>query len=238
MAGKPGASRLPFAYRRGVSPLHRFPAVLKLLAMIGVSIAAYSSAFGLAGSALLLAVCAAIARIPPWELLKGCRPIAALSLCVICLKTFEPGAAGITTPEIIIFNMYIPDLYIPCLSAEGFRTGLVTAAQILVAFAAAALLFAVTTMRELRRSLGAVEKRLIALVSKRPAACRVSLGLSLMLGFIPRFFELWETMNHACEARCGKRGRRRLFTLLPVLTERMMQAAAETALAIEARGAE
>jgi biotin transport system permease protein len=238
MAGRLNASRLPFAYRRGASFLHRFPAVLKLLAMTGVAVAAYRSVPGLAASALLLAACAAVARIPPWNLLKGSRPIAVLSLCVICIKTFEPGAAGITTPEIIIFNIYIPGIYIPGTSGAGFLSGLVTAAQMLVSFSAAALLFAVTTMRELRRSLGAAEKKLTALVSKRPAACRISLGFSLMLGFIPRFFELWAAMNQAYEARSGGHGLRRLFAIIPLVTERMMKAAAETALALEARGLE
>ena len=236
MAGKLNASRLPFAYRRGTSPLHRFPAAGKLLVMTGVSIAAYSSVPGLAAAAALLAVFAVIARVPPWNLLKGSRPIVILSLCVICIKTFEPGAAGIATPEIIVFNIYIASFYLPGVSMTGFLAGLFTASRMLVSFSAAALLFAVTTMRELRRSLGVVEEKLIVLVLKRPAACRVSLGFSLMLGFIPRFFELWETMNHAYEARSGGRGIRRLFAVIPLLTERMMNAAAETALALEARG--
>ena len=242
MAGKLGAALPPFAFRRGASALHRCPAAVKLLAVIGLSFAAYHSVPGLAASALLLAVFAATARIPPWHLLKGSRPVVVLSLCVIGFKTFEPGAPGITTPELIICNRYIPDLYIPGISAAGFGAALVTAAQMLVVFAAAALLFAVTTMRELRRSLGAVEKRLAALAFKRHTGfrgkCRFSLGISLMLGFIPRFFELWDTMNAACEARSGKRGSRRLFVLIPLVTERMLQAAAETALALEARGAE
>ena len=63
-----------------------------------------------------------------------------------------------------------------------------------------------------------------------------SLGISLMLGFIPRFFELWETTNLACDARVCKRGPRRLLILVPLVTERMMEAAADTALALEARG--
>jgi biotin transport system permease protein len=237
VAGKLGASLPPFAFRRGASPLHRCPAAVKLLALIGLSCAAYHSVFGLAAAALLLSVCAVRAGIPPWQLLKGSRPLAVLSLCVIALRTFEPGAPGIRTPECIIWNRYIPDMHLPGVSAAGFGAGLLTAAQMLVVFAAAALLFAVTSMRELRRSLGAVEKRLTLLVFKRPGG-RFSLSISLMLGFIPRFFELWDDMNAACESRSGKRGSRRLFVLIPLVTERMLQTAAETALALEARGCE
>jgi len=63
-----------------------------------------------------------------------------------------------------------------------------------------------------------------------------SLGLTLMLGFIPRFFEMWDDANLACDSRSCKRGLRRLYLLLPLVTERMMEASANTALALEARG--
>ena len=162
------------------------------------------------------------------------------------LKTFQAGAPGITTPEIIIFNIYIPDLHIPGISAEGFFEGVLSALRLLAAFAAAALLFATTTMRELRLSLGAIEKRVTDTIVREvsvvrgyssPGTIRISLGISLMLGFIPRFFEALEDMNLACDARAGKRGLHRLMIIIPLVTERMMETAAETAAALEARGA-
>jgi biotin transport system permease protein len=57
-----------------------------------------------------------------------------------------------------------------------------------------------------------------------------------MLGFLPRFFEVWEAANLAFEARAGKRGLRRLVILAPLVIERMMEAAAETADALDSRG--
>jgi biotin transport system permease protein len=201
--------------------------------------AACTSVCGLALTILLLAIASLFARIPPWELLKGSKPLVMLSLCIVIIKTFEQGGAGVTTPEIIIFNYYIPDLYIPAVSVNGFYEGIITVLRILVSFAAAALLFSVTTMRELRLSIGAIElwlKRLFfpARTNKGGIAF-FSLGLSLMLGFIPRFFDLWEASNLACDARSCKRGLQRLFILIPLVTERMMEAAADTSLALEAR---
>lgn len=231
MAGRVGQPGIAFAYRGGKTMLHRAPAGLKLLSMLALSIAAYSSLAGLAAAALVILAGSIIARIPPHELLHGSKPLVILSLCILLVKTFEPGAPGITTPEIIVFNVYIPDLFIPGISGAGFFAGILTALRILASFAAAALLFAVTTMRELRLSLGAIEKRVFG-------SGRISLGISLMLGFIPRFFELWETMNLACDARSCKKGLRRLILLIPLVTERMMEAAADTALALEARGLE
>jgi len=120
------------------------------------------------------------------------------------------------------------------------REGIIAVLRILVPFAAAALLFTVTTMRELRLSLAAIEIRVKNLFAaghkKKKTTAFFSLGISLMLGFIPRFFDLWETANLACEARSCKRGLRRLLILIPLVCERMMEAAADTALALEARG--
>ena len=210
MAGKLKQRQIPFRYRAGKTVLHRVPAGLKLLAVMILSTAACFSLYGLAAAIALILTASIAARIPPWELLRGSRMLAVLSLCVMLLNLRTPV------------------------------TGLITALRIFIPFAAAALLFAVTTMRELRLSLSALEIRLKKLFSGNRAQPRntafFSLGISLMLGFIPRFFELWETTNFACDARLCKRGLRRLFILVPLVTERMMEAAADTALALEARG--
>ena len=206
----PQGHRSPFCYRAGKTMLHRVPAGLKLLSVMALSTAACVSIPGLAAVILLILAASIAARIPPWELLKGARTLALLSLCVMLLNFRTPV------------------------------TGIVTVLRIFVPFTAAALLFSVTTMRELRLSLAAVETGLRKILSAgRPqprSFAFFSLGISLMLGFIPRFFELWETANLACDARACRRGLRRLFILVPLVTERMMEAAADTTLAIEARG--
>ncbi|MDR0455503.1 MAG: energy-coupling factor transporter transmembrane protein EcfT [Treponema sp.] len=218
MAGtlKP-ALRSPFSYRAGTTALHRTPAALKLLAVLALSTAAFSSVPGLALAILLTLAASAAARIPPWELLKGAGPLAVLSLCIIFLN-----------------------LHLPHISVDGLVAGIIAVLRIFVPFAAAALLFAVTTMRELRLSLAALEMRiqkaLFAGHTHRKTVSFFSLGLCLMLGFIPRFFEVWETANLACEARSCRRGLRRLFILIPLVCERMMESAVDTALALQARG--
>jgi biotin transport system permease protein len=229
-----GRLKLPFSYRAGKTILHRSPAIIKLLCVIVLSAAAGAFVPGLVISILVMLTASIAAHILPWELLKGSRVIIVLSLFIVFFKTFEQGALGITTPEIIIGNFYIPDIYIPNISTDGFFDGIITALRILVTFAAAALLFSVTTMRELRLSIMALEK--IPGV-KKTAVVFFSLGISLMLGFIPRFFDLWETANIACEARSCRRGLRRLFILVPLVTGRMMETAADTAVALESRAA-
>jgi energy-coupling factor transporter transmembrane protein EcfT len=195
MAGKlKRGSQTPFAYRPGTTVLHRAPAALKLLCVMAVSTSACFSLYGLVAAALIIIAASTAARILPWQLLKGSHPLALLSLCVMALNWQTP-VQGL----LIVLRIFIP-------------------------FAAAALLFAVTSMRELRLSL----QRLTRTVT-------VPLGIALMLGFIPRFFDLWESANLACDARSCKKSPRRLFMLVPLVTERMMESAADTALALSAR---
>jgi biotin transport system permease protein len=223
-----------FGYKAGKTPLHRMPAGLKLIFVIIIS--AFAFAYGFALSVLLILAGSVAARVPPHALLKGSKPLVILSLCIILLKTIAPDAEGVTTPEIIIFNFYIPDLHIPFISGEGFFDGLLAAARIFVPFAAAVLLFSFTTMRELRLSLASVEKGVVKIFfPRRKHAPFLSMGITLMLGFIPRFFQLWDDANLACDSRSCKRGLRRLFLLIPLVTERMIEASANTALALEAR---
>jgi len=223
MAGRLN-SFTPFSYRAGKTVLHRLPAGLKLLSVIAVSAAAFSTIYGLAISIAVLLIVSSAARIAPWVLLKGSRPLVVLACLIIILKTVR--------------------LETPMADIHGLIEGLGVSLRILVTFTAAALLFTVTTIRELRLSLASLEltlKRLFFRLpahpgSAAPSTAYFSLGLSLMLGFIPRFFELWEISSLACEARSCRRGLRRMFILVPLVTERMMEAAAETAQALVARG--
>jgi biotin transport system permease protein len=57
-----------------------------------------------------------------------------------------------------------------------------------------------------------------------------------MLGFIPRFFAVWEEAGCAWKARGGKNGPARILFLVPLAVEKMMEKASETAEALEARG--
>ena len=232
----------PFAYRPGKSVFHRCGAGFKLLGLIAFSALAFASRQGLALSALLLAVLCLAARIPPGGLLRGSRPLALLALTIVLVKTVAPGSSGIVTPEIAVAAFSVPPLHVPLINPEGFLEGATVAFRIFVVFAAAGFLFAVTTMRELRLSLAALENRAKAFFFSRRGKkagggiAFFSLGVSLMLGFIPRFFETWETANLACRSRSCRGRFRRLFVSVPLATERMMEAAAETVLALEARG--
>ena len=57
-----------------------------------------------------------------------------------------------------------------------------------------------------------------------------------MLGFLPRFFEIWEDTDLAYKSRGGKQGLPKLVALIPLVIDRMMEKAAETAEALESKG--
>ncbi|MDR0584268.1 MAG: energy-coupling factor transporter transmembrane protein EcfT [Treponema sp.] len=256
MAGNIKESRrIPFSYQSGATLLHRAPAGLKLLALLILSITTFSSIPGLLLSAMLTCAASLAARIRPWKLLRGFRSLFILSLFILIFTTVDPGAEGVSLGEINVFGPGLPAVKIPFISAKGFFEGVLSGLRITVSFAAGSLLFAVTTMRELRLSLGKAERAVSGLLnpvrnrsprgqaktsqpakSPPPAAGRISLSIGIMLGFIPRFFELWETMNMACEARSCKRGLRRFMLIIPLIIERMLEMAADTADALEAKG--
>jgi len=259
----------PFSYRPGSSAFHRMPAWLKLLGLAGFSALAFSSPRGLALAALLLALACAAARIPPPALLRGARPLAALALALAFARALGPGARGICIPEFYAAGMRFGPAHVPGASAEGFLSGAEAGLRILAVFAASGFLFSVTTMRDMRLSLAALEiglKGFFRAIRRRlrrgkPAGSAAaglgaegsgeggsgaepgggeiayaSLGISLMLGFVPRFFEVWEAADLSCRARSCRGGLRRLLALAPLAAEAMLEAAAQTALALEARG--
>jgi biotin transport system permease protein len=110
------------------------------------------------------------------------------------------------------------------LNREGLAASIIFGWSIILAFGAASLFFSVTTMTEIKDSLDRLHLK------------RLSLGISLMLGFIPRFFAVWERAELAYQARCGKKGLTQLLTLAPLVMERMVVSAVETAAALESRG--
>jgi energy-coupling factor transporter transmembrane protein EcfT len=230
--GAKGAAGIPFGYRAGNSPLHRCPAPVKLLALLVLSAAAYQSVPALGLGALVITLGALVAGIRPWELLRGSLPVLFLASLFFALRIigWNPGGP---------FPLRLRAGEIPGGAAQGL--------SMLVSFAAGALFFAVTTMKELRDGLGAGPAGQGGAGGpgrgrpRRPLPSplrRGGLALSLMLGFLPRFFEAWEEANLACSARGAGGGIRRLPLLIPPVTERMIEKALDTALALEARGLE
>jgi energy-coupling factor transporter transmembrane protein EcfT len=243
MAGvkRPGkrTKRTPWSYRAGTTPLHRCPAGIKLLFLLLLSAAPLLGLPAAAGTAALILVGALSVKLTVRELLAGSRPLAIMLVAftlfrAIQLFPLETAAAGELKLN-LVFALVSLDM-------EALQSGLYLAGGILVCFAAASLFFAVTTTTEIRHSLSYIELFLFRLVRGQNSTARkqgrLSLGLALMLGFLPRFFECWENAGLAARARCCTGGLKRIIIILPLVTERMIETAAETAEALESRGLE
>jgi biotin transport system permease protein len=210
----------PYAYRRGNSVLHRLPGGFKLLLLLLLSVAVFFFGPPAQGPAALFIITGALAAgIRPRELLRGVKPLICLALLTIIIRSlsFRP----------------------PLLDTRELREALFFSLGMILSFSAGALLFSVTTMTELKESLGRLETacfRVVFFGAGERQYSRISLGISLMLGFLPRFFEVWETADLACRARAGKKGLSRFIILIPLVTERMIELAGETAEAMESRG--
>ena len=210
-----GDRETPWAYRKGSSPLHRLPAGFKLASLLLLSLAAFFPGsqqrlfFVLAGIIVILILLSFVGRIKPWQLLRGSGP---LFLIVIVLLTFQA----------IDFNPF-------AFKTDGLAEGFIFCLRLGAAFAAGSLLFAVTTLTEIRRALSRFETAL-HLDKYKPG-----LGLALMLGFLPKFFEAWEDASLAWKSRGGKKNLSMLISLIPLVLEKMMVKAANTAEALESR---
>jgi biotin transport system permease protein len=214
------ASYIPWAYRKGHSFLHRASGGVKLAFLLCFSLGAFFPGFKVFPAlALLLAALSLAGGIKPWELLRGSRPLLLFVLFVFLFKALEFNRSGAESS------------CLPELNPEGIKEGLAFGLRIALSFAAGALFFAVTTMGEIKRSLSRLESLL------RLERLKLSLSVSLMLMFLPRFFEKWEEAAKAWESRGGKKGFRKLRALVPLVMEKMLELAAETSAALESRGA-
>jgi biotin transport system permease protein len=198
-----------YSYHAGIRFLHRLDARLKIAALFGISILSFAGGVrACAGIAVVLALGACSAGLRVAALLRGSRTLVFMLFFVIAVRSVN----------------FFPLSF----NRDGCAAGLIFALSALSAFASGALFFSVTTMTEIKRGIARLGGRRTAMLG---------LGLSLMLGFIPRFFEVWENRNLAWKARGGKNGPRALLFLVPAAVERMIECAAETASALEARGA-
>ena len=207
----------PWAYHKGSSPLHRFPAGFKLLFLLLLSLASFFPGTGLKTIillgiiALILVLLSIVAGTGPAALLRGSGPLFFIILAFFLFQAVDFSPPGI--------------------DPGGLRETLIFCVRIATAFSAGTLLFSVTTTGEIRRALSKAENFMGL------EKLKLGLYISLMLGFLPRFFEIWEDINLAWKSRGGKKNLSRLFVLVPLLVERMMKKAGETASAMESRGA-
>ena len=203
--------KIPWEYQKGRGLLYTVPAGIKLIIFPCFSAGVFFAGFFfIAASFPVIFLLALISGIKPWELLRGSRALLLLCFGILILKTFS--------------------LFPPGLNYEGAGEAVIISLRMIISFAAGALLFMTTTGSEIRKSLSAAESFL------HLQKFKISLGITLMLGFLPGFFEIWEDIESAWKNRGGKKGPAAFIVMIPLVLNRMMEKAARTAEALEARG--
>ncbi|MCL2472240.1 MAG: energy-coupling factor transporter transmembrane protein EcfT [Treponema sp.] len=229
MAVKTG--RPPWAYRKGGGLLYRLPAGIKLIGLVGLQAGVFVSQrifiqdvsfqgivpAGLAlpaglvlpAAAFVIIALATNANIRPRELLQGGKVLFVLCAAIVILKT-------------VVFHP-------PGINVSGFMEGVILCMAMVISFSSGALFFSTTTTGEIHRSLSGAESFL------HLEKMKISLGLSLMLGFIPFFFEIWTNAESAWYNRRGKNNPAKLVSLIPLVIDKLLEKAARTAEALESR---
>jgi len=202
--------------QKGATALHRLPAGFKLAFLLLLSLAAFfpltelQSLFLLGAIAFILAALSFLAGIGPMALLRGSGPLFLVILWSFLLQAVEFSPFAVNT--------------------SGFVQAIIFSLRMALAFSAGNLLFSVTTPYEIRKSLSRPETFF------HIERLNLSLYISLMLGFLPQFFEVWEDLRLAWKNRAGKKNLSFIVTVTPLAVEKMMRKAAETAIAMQARG--
>ncbi|GHV23627.1 hypothetical protein FACS189494_11710 [Spirochaetia bacterium] len=201
------AVNLPFSYKSyRKTSLHRANAGVKLITLfVFCALALVRSIYTTAALSGLLIIASCFAKISPRQLFCGIVPLLIMLAAAAVYRAVGFVPLSFNTNELI--------------------QGVLFAYRVMLSFCAAQIFFSVTTITEVKNSLGRLGKRF-------------SLSVSLMLMFIPRFFRIWDAMLCAYRARAGKKGSREIFILLPLVLERLLQCASDTATALTARGTE
>jgi biotin transport system permease protein/energy-coupling factor transport system permease protein len=196
-----------FRYIPGESAAHRCPALVKLGALLALSVAAFFSPLRVtAGAIPVLFAAALLWGIPARESLADMRPLLYYALFLyattfistwLAAPAVPPAGVSSTPPQSRLLRAVLVTVFDPPESMVAVLVRLSAMLQV------SSLLFRTTTTVALKRAIAAVCPPL-------------AVPLALFLGFIPALFEQWARLDRACAAR-GCRGVGKLAVILPAL---------------------
>jgi biotin transport system permease protein/energy-coupling factor transport system permease protein len=205
-------SQAVFRYKTIKGPLHRVPALLKLILLLPLSIFCMSlSPKWLCVGIILSSITAFLCRFTLREQFTDLVPAffyAALMYALSVFSNLFELFGKITLNANIIDNLVF--ILMPRYDFLHIALRLVLIVQL------SALLFRTTSALEIRESL------------------RIE-PISLFLSFIPLIFETWKTVDLAWKARGGRQGLRKIRTIVFVLILLSMEKAAMKSMALTAR---
>jgi biotin transport system permease protein len=196
-----------FKYKTIKGPLHKVPAVIKLLLLLPLSVFCMSLPPLWLGAGILSAVLAAfICGFSLYDQLTDFKPSFYYAILMYVLSVFSNLIDNFRLmPLNQFFTMLIPD-------HEYLRITL----RLVLIVQISALLFRTTSSLEIRE------------------VVRLEI-ISLFLCFIPEIFKIWTSINLAWKSRGGKEGLAKIKTLMFILISLSLEKAAIKAKALEAR---
>jgi len=197
-----------FKYKTIKGPLHKIPALVKLILLLPLSIFCMSLAplylaAGIAAAAITAFLCGFTIR----EQLTDLKPAFYYAILMYLLSVFSNFTEVFTKMPHNVFDFGI---LLPRSEFLRITLRLVMIVQI------SAFLFRTTSSLEIRDCL------------------RIEI-ISLFISFIPEIFETWETINMAWKARAGKQGLNKIRITVFILISLIMEKASLKAKAAAAR---
>ncbi len=208
------------SYQKRNSLIHRTPALLKLLALLGIAVALYLTGLEIHGILFAVSLVAVlISSISFKDFLHDLKPVTFYGLFIAVV-------------EVVGAMLYGGNLW------ESFGDGMwktnssvLLVSRLVVAMSYTSLFFRTTSNLEIRQSLERVELA----VSFGHSRLSFSRAFALFLNFLPQLFSIWANLDKAWKARCGKRGIRKILVLLPVFITLSMKKANDTLLSLRNR---
>jgi biotin transport system permease protein/energy-coupling factor transport system permease protein len=222
-----------FKYKTVKGPLHKLPALLKLILIWPISIFCMTlHPFWLGIGIATASITAFFCRFTLREQLTDIKPAFFYAFLMYTLSLFS---------SIMEIHKLLPELsYLTALipKPDFIRIAL----RLVLIMQLSSLLFRSTTSGEIRDGLHTMEQvirrflsRVLFFQKKIAPNGHFAENISLFLCFIPEIFETWSVINLAWKARGGKGGLEKIRTTVFVLISLSMERAAVKAKALAAR---
>lgn len=208
------------SYQKRNSLIHRTPALLKLLALLGIAVALYLTGLEIHGILFAVSLVAVlISSISFKDFLHDLKPVTFYGLFIAVVEVVGAMFYGGNLLESFGDGMW------------KTNSSVLLVSRLVVAMSYTSLFFRTTSNLEIRQSLEDVET---ALTFGR-SNLSFSKAFALFLNFLPQLFAIWTGLDKTWKARCGKRGIRKIIVLLPVFIALSMKKANDTLMSLRNR---
>lgn len=208
------------SYQKRNSLIHRTPALLKLLALLGIAVALYLTGLEIHGILFAVSLVAVlISSISFKDFLHDLKPVTFYGLFIAVVEVVGAMFYGGNLLESFGDGMW------------KTNSSVLLVSRLVVAMSYTSLFFRTTSNLEIRQTLERVELT----VSFGHSRLSFSRAFALFLNFLPQLFAIWTGLDKTWKARCGKRGIRKIIVLLPVFIALSMKKANDTLMSLRNR---